>query len=59
MIAGEDYWLDNYGTCKNHAKQCQCLQIGPWLGQGCLDWIPLGVKSFEELKEHIIESKHR
>lgn len=48
-----NYWRDHYGTCALPPKQCKCLQEGPWLGEGCLNWQTLGIESFEQLKEYI------
>lgn len=45
----EDYWLDNYGHCQ--LEWCMCLKFG-WKGRSCVYWKPLGVKSFQELKEY-------
>jgi len=51
-IPSEDYFLDTYGTCELGAPRCSCLKK-EWLGRGCLHWQPLGVKSFDDLKEHV------
>jgi len=56
MEATENYWLDNYGTCEVGASACTCLKR-KWLGQGCINWTPLGVKSFEEYAAHIRATK--
>lgn len=45
----EGYLADQYGSCRKGDK-CECLRPGnPWIGTGCLDWEPLGVKTFQEL----------
>lgn len=56
----EQYFLDNYGSCQLGTK-CRCLRED-WKGQGCLHWIPLGVKSINEYRIHVenlIQEKKR
>jgi hypothetical protein len=48
----EQYLLDNYGRCSNSV--CRCLKDG-WIGTLCPYWVPLGVRSFEQLKEKALE----
>lgn len=50
MIVGEDYYLDNYGSCELGPK-CQCLK-NKWKGQLCEHWQPLGIKSLQELENY-------
>lgn len=50
-IVNPDYYLDHYGTCKLGAA-CLCLKNG-WIGRQCIQWIPLGVTSFEELAAYV------
>lgn len=46
----EGYLADRYGTCKL-GSNCICLKAEcPWLGRGCLNWVPLGVKTWAELE---------
>lgn len=50
----ENYFLDLYGTCQ--MQKCLCLDLMnkgkmPWLGRGCSNWKPLGVRSHKELFE--------
>lgn len=48
-----EYLLDNYGTCELEAGcyWCPgCLKNG-WLGRACPHWKPLGVTTWEELRE--------
>ncbi len=45
----EDYFLDNYGTCKLE-NLCLCRRMGNWYGRECHNWVPLGVISIEELQ---------
>lgn len=54
----ETYFLDHYGVCALTERAipggCVCIRPGqPWLGRGCPWWIPLGAKSFDDLK-HIV-----
>lgn len=54
------YFDHNYGTCA--VCPCPCLerifkQIHPWLGTGCPNWQPLGVRSWDELRERICASR--
>lgn len=41
------YFANNYGACT--APACYCRMRGPWRGQSCPSWQPLGVTSFAEL----------
>lgn len=47
------YFLNNYGRCRL-GEECECLKglrfDGQWGGLMCDDWMPLGVRSMEELK---------
>lgn len=55
------YFLDHYGVCSLTERGvrggCVCLNA-VWMGRGCPWWIPLGVKSFDELaKVLLVEPK--
>ena len=52
-----DYLLDNYGDCK--AGRCVCLLTGQWIGRGCPNWTPLGVKTWDELGDWMDEQRAR
>jgi hypothetical protein len=59
MLNPDDhYWLNNYGHCELDSPKCICLKTG-WKGQTCPNWIPLGVKSYEEFKAYIVKTKTR
>lgn len=51
-----DYLEENYGECELGSARCyhgpgpQCLKSG-WKGILCPHWKPLGVKTWEELRE--------
>ena len=51
-----NYILDNYGTCKRGANLCFCMKHG-WKGQACESWIPLGVKTLDQLLEWNLKNK--
>lgn len=51
MAAEPDYFLDNYGRCA--LDRCACLTPDhPWLGRACINWRPLGARSFAGLLKH-------
>jgi hypothetical protein len=46
-----EYLFDNYGHCRCDAR-CLCLR-GTWKGLACPYWVPLGVRTYDELREWI------
>jgi hypothetical protein len=52
---GGFYWLMNYGRCT--LDTCQCIAQknprydGAWAGIVCPDWLPLGIRSLDEMIE--------
>ncbi len=49
------YFDHNYGTCA--LTPCQCLLEQRWIGEACPNWKPLRVRSWAELRAHIIAEK--
>ncbi len=66
MIVPDRTWaeclLDAYGTCASTRPAapgepaCRCLR-GPWLGEACPHWRPLGVTAPEDLIARALKNR--